>query len=109
MPTRSCSDCTRRSAPRRASFARNREKTARARGLDLSKKFEFWLRRKYNLLPTDPRFLALTKVEIETEYWAHYYADNPGKEHDEDPDFDADAIEAAMEDDDAWEELTGGQ
>ena len=51
----------------------------------------------------------MTKADIETEYWAHYYADNPGKENDEDPDFDVDQVEAAMDDDDAWEELTGGK
>jgi len=36
---------------------------------------EFWIRRKYNLLPNDPRFLALTPAEIEAEYWAHQYAE----------------------------------
>lgn len=69
----------------------------------------FWIRRKYNLLPNDPRFLALTPLEIRTEYWAHFYADNPNQGDEfEDDDFDLDSIIAEMsrdDDDDQWEEV----
>lgn len=62
----------------------------------------FWFRRKYGLTPNDPRFLALTLDEIETDYWAHHYAENPSDNSFEDDDFDVDAIVDAMESDD-WE------
>jgi hypothetical protein len=58
---------------------------------------EFWFRRKYNLPPNDPRFLALTPEDIEAEYWAHRYYDNPTSESYDDPDFDPDEIEAELE------------
>lgn len=31
----------------------------------------FWVRQKYNLPPTDPRFLLMTQEDIEAEYLAH--------------------------------------
>ena len=65
---------------------------------------EFWFRRKYSLPPTDPRFLDLTTEDIESEYWAHYYHENAGKEEVEDDDFDLEAEIARMNDDD-WEEV----
>lgn len=51
----------------------------------------FWFRRKYGLAPTDERYLEATTEQIETDYWAHFYVDNPAKEESEDDDFDLDA------------------
>jgi hypothetical protein len=39
---------------------------------------EFWIRRKYRLLPNDPRFLELTEEDVEAEYLAHQYAEKNG-------------------------------
>lgn len=64
---------------------------------------QFWFRQKYQLPPTDPRFLALTPEDIEVEYWAHQYFEKPDSaEEFEDDDFDVDAIMAAAEDGD-WD------
>lgn len=63
-----------------------------------------WFRRRFNLPPNDTRYLALTDEEIETEYWAHRYADNPVTDAAEDDDFDLDEILAQAGDDD-WEEV----
>lgn len=66
----------------------------------------FWFRRKYGLSPRDPRFLGLTPEEVESEFWAHHYADKPpGGEEFEDDDFDADAIMSALESGEDWESL----
>lgn len=65
---------------------------------------EFWFRRKFNLAPTDPRFLAATIEQIETEFWAHKYFDKPPGEELEDDEFDKDAIMRSMEENpDDWE------
>lgn len=58
---------------------------------------EFWFRRKFNLAPTDPRFLDATREAIETEYWAHWFADNPAKVEDADDEFDLAAETARIE------------
>ena len=63
----------------------------------------FWFRRKYNLTPNDPRFLDMTVRDIEIEFWAHHYHENPAKDEVEDEDFDLEAIRAAG--DDEWEDL----
>jgi hypothetical protein len=68
----------------------------------------FWYRRQYNLAPTDLRYLDATVEQIETDYWAHYYADNPAKEEAEDDDFNleaelADADQVALSDPNDWE------
>lgn len=58
----------------------------------MSRTLEFWFRNKYNLAPTDPRFLACTVEQIQTEFWAHHYLANKGKgEEFEDYEFDAQA------------------
>jgi hypothetical protein len=68
--------------------------------------YEFWYRRKYNLTPRDPRFLELTLEEIQTDYWMHYFADNEGKgEEFEDEDLDVEALVAALEAGDDWEDM----
>lgn len=61
-------------------------------------------RRRYNLPPTDPRFLNATTEDIVTDYWAHYYSENRPNEEYEDEDFDREAIEKQIETGD-WEEL----
>lgn len=43
----------------------------------MAKSVAFWFRRKYNLPPTDPRFLDVTVEEMATDFWAHHFADNP--------------------------------
>lgn len=58
---------------------------------------EFWFRRKFNLAPTDPRFLEATRETIETEYWSHWYAENPAKIEDTDDDFNLAAELARIE------------
>ena len=59
-----------------------------------------WFRRRYNLPPTDPRFLDATPALIAEDYWANHYQDRrdagkPDEEEIEDDDFDLDAITAA--------------
>lgn len=71
----------------------------------MSETVEFWFRRRYNLPPNDPRVLALTLEEIQTEFWAHHYFENPAKEEALDEDFDLQALSSA--DDDEWETLIG--
>lgn len=79
------------------------------RGKKLHDTYSFWFRRRYNLSPLDPRFLELTPEDIETEFWANYYAENAGKggEEYEDDDFDVGAILAALDggEDDQWEDV----
>jgi hypothetical protein len=66
----------------------------------------FWFRRQYSLAPTDPRFLDATIEDIETDYWAHHYAQNPTSEEVEDDDFDADEfVRDALKNPDDWEEI----
>lgn len=73
---------------------------------------EFWFRRKYNLPPTDPRFLDASLEEMAAEYWAYQYLENPATEEVEDDDFDKDAvlaeIERQAEAGDEWEEVELG-
>jgi hypothetical protein len=61
---------------------------------------EFWYRRKFNLAPTDPRYLDATYEQIEAEYWAHVYFDKPPGEEIEDEDFDKEAVMKQMEEED---------
>lgn len=73
----------------------------------MARSMEFLFRRRYNLPPTDPRFLDATAEEIEADYWAHHYLENPSESEVEDDDFDVEAEIAAMNDDD-WEDVTSG-
>ncbi len=56
--------------------------------------------------PTDPRFLNATPEEMETDYWAHYYTENPNALNvvSDDPDFDMEAIASKIEAGD-WEDI----
>lgn len=48
----------------------------------------FWFRKKYNLPPTDPRFLSMSEEEMLEDFWAHHFFDNPkAEEAVEDEDF----------------------
>lgn len=63
----------------------------------------------YRLSPLDPRFLELTPEEVETEFWAHYYAENSGKgEEFEDDDLDVQALAEGLETGEQWEEVING-
>lgn len=65
----------------------------------------FRFRKRYNLPPNDPRLLALTMEDIEADFWAHHYHDNPAAESAEDDEWDTEAILASMENDDEWDEV----
>jgi hypothetical protein len=41
-------------------------------------RFEWWLQSKFNILPTDPRYMDLTQEQIDLIY-EHYIIDNPPK------------------------------
>jgi hypothetical protein len=60
-------------------------------GRALKETLEFWFRKKYNLAPTDPRFLDCTPEQIQTEFWAHQYDTGKVTEEFEDYEFDAQA------------------
>lgn len=68
--------------------------------------YQLKFRRRYNLPPTDHRFLNATLDEMITDYWANAYADDPKLLTDviEDTDFDLDEILRGMEEGD-WEEV----
>lgn len=57
----------------------------------------FWFRRKYNLPPTDPRYLQMTRLDLLTDFWAHHYAESNVSEEMEDEDFDLDQVLAEAE------------
>jgi hypothetical protein len=61
-------------------------------------------RRRYNLAPTDSRFLDATTEDILTDHWANFYFENPNIEEVEDEDFDLTAVVKSMDDGD-WEEI----
>lgn len=71
---------------------------------ELASSYEFAFRRRYNLPPTDERYLNATREDIITDYWAHYYTENGVGEEFEDDDFEAEK-RALLEDDDDWEEV----
>jgi hypothetical protein len=93
---------------------------AKRRGRELANSYELWFRNKYQLAPTDPRFLSATSEEIETEYWAYQYQDNKVQDEIEDENFDLAAVLAEFEKeangavsvgtatDDDWEEVKLG-
>ena len=61
----------------------------------------FAFRCRYNLPPTDPRFLDATVEEVVVDYWAHHFRDNPQQAFAEDESFDPDAVAAQWEAEDA--------
>jgi hypothetical protein len=83
-------------------------------GKKIAHSIPFWFRQRYHLPPNDPRFLALTPEEVETEFWACQYAEKPATEDYEDDSIDieeilaqADREEAALRaaKSDEWEEV----
>ena len=54
--------------------------------------------------PNDPRYLALTLEEIESDYWAHHYYNNPKADSFETEEWDTDALMDAMENGE-WDEI----
>lgn len=70
----------------------------------MAKTLAFWFRRKYQLPPTDLRFLAMTQEALAAEYWAHYYVENKVADEVEDDEFDLEAELSRMQADD-WEDI----
>jgi hypothetical protein len=70
--------------------------TAGDKGLEVAETPEFRFRRRYNLPPTDPRYLDATLEDILVDLWAHAHTDDPGLRNSvTDPNFEAEV--AAME------------
>lgn len=90
---------------RNALFAASLYKTAKANGREIAKSIEFWFRRKYNLPPSDPRFLECSIQDMLTDHWAHHFYDNPKAEEEVvDEDFDIQAeIDRMAQNPDDWE------
>jgi hypothetical protein len=65
-----------RLAQRSSLFVATRRRDIKARGKALAGTYELWFREKYNLPPTDPRFLAMTEEDIEAEWWAYKFQEN---------------------------------
>ncbi len=57
----------------------------------MANSYRLWFRDKYQLAPTDPRYLAATDEMIQSEYWAYWYEKNPRVEEFEDTEFDQSA------------------
>ena len=107
--SRSTRCCRRQKTP----FATKQRGRARREGRDLSRTLVFWFRRKYSLPPGHPLLLRLTPQEIEADYWAHHYYDNPAAESAEDDDWDADELLRSIEDgsldlSSEWEDVING-
>lgn len=56
------------------------ERDVEQRGFDRAKAeyqtYRFWFRQKYQLPPTDPRYLAATEEEMIADFWAHVMMEN---------------------------------
>ena len=73
-------------------------------GRDIANSYALAFRIRYNLAPTDPRYLDATTEDILTDHWAHFYLKNGNIDEVEDPDFNLDAVVKSMDDGD-WEEV----
>lgn len=73
----------------------------------MSESLPFWFRRRFNLPPTDPRFLDATLDAMAAEYWAWRYAESDVSEEEAfDDDFDAGQVLADLESQiDDWEPI----
>lgn len=77
--------------------------------------FALLFRRRYNLAPTDPRFLDATEEEMIVDFYANQYQDRrdkgePDMVEDEDDDFDLEQVLAEAEANGAeWEEVGGDE
>ena len=101
IATRRWSRCSPRCVKRSCLFESGLQRRAKDLGKALHNSFELAFRRRYNLPPTDERFLSATREEIIADYWANHYAENGLKEEYEDDDFQ-------IVDDDDWEDITHG-
>lgn len=100
---------------RKLIFDENLKKVSRAAAKYLSGTVRFWFRKKYGLPPTDARYLDMTEEAMLTEYWAHYYYDQPAGEWESETDnFDDEvaAMDAQMgihpDDVDDFEDISNG-
>jgi hypothetical protein len=62
---------------RRQIFDKSLERSAKDAAKLESGTVRFWFRRKYNLPPSDDRYLDMTEEAMLTEYWAHFYYEKP--------------------------------
>ena len=65
---------------RRPTFGANLERLAKDEAKEIAKTIRFWYRKKYGLTVTDTRYLDATDQDMLTDYWAHYYHDQPAGE-----------------------------
>lgn len=65
---------------RKLIFDKNLRRNSRAAAKELASTVRFWFRKKHNIPPTDDRYLNMTEEGMLTEYWAHYYYDQPAGE-----------------------------
>lgn len=65
----------------------------------------FQFRKRYNLAPTDPRYLSATMDDILMDHWAWRFDEDPGLVITEDEGFDLDQVLEDFASDDEWEEL----
>lgn len=65
------------SVQRRLIFASSLERDAKDAAKEAAGTIRFWFRRKYNLPPTDDRYLDMTEAAMLTEYWSHVYYEKP--------------------------------
>ena len=86
-------------------FAAAQEQEAKHKARETAQTLRFWFRKKYNLPPNDPRFLALTDEEIETEYWTYYYEENPDVEEFDDPNYAEKMANLESLDMSEWEDI----
>ena len=64
----------------------------------------FAFRRRYNLPPTDPRYLDATPEEVAVDYFAHLFFENPQQTFAEDESFDPEAVAAQWAEEDGEDE-----
>lgn len=91
--------CIGSSALRRIDFAEEVRRNSRDIGLRMANTMDFAFRRRYQLPPTDPRYLAATDEEIVADYWANVFFDDPKRAEEEvvNDDFDSDLEDMAAE------------
>ena len=79
-------------------FAQDESQRAQVSGLALSETIQFRWRRRYNLAPTDPRYLDMTFSGLVQDFWAHLHVDDPKlRDRLGDDDFDATLRELGIE------------
>jgi hypothetical protein len=93
-------------AKRSCLFARKLRQESQQKARDHLHSYEWHFRRRYNLPPTDPRFLAATQEDMAIDYWAHFYHDHPNQAATEieDEDFDLEEIKRKAENGE-WEDI----